>query len=96
MALPSAPLPAGLPECRICGKEMREGHLEGEAGRTFDNATITWVDKATDQEEELAPVPLWIWSKTPQFLGYRCVACGIIELHLQSPQVQSPTGRPVS
>jgi hypothetical protein len=75
---------------------MREGHLEGEPGRSLDNATITWVDKATDQEEELAPVPWWIWSKSPQFLGYRCVGCGIIELHLHPRQVESPIGRPLS
>jgi hypothetical protein len=76
--------------CRKCGGPLRRGTVEGESGG-FEPASIAWMPAVPDtnrspypEYEELAPVPLWGWSKSPRFPALLCPNCKIVEIHYGS------------
>ena len=63
---------------------MARGVVRGDARRY--PASIAWIGAANDEVIDLKPIPLL--SDSPEFLGYRCATCGIVEIDYRQPSDQ--------
>jgi hypothetical protein len=84
----ASPLPSGLPQCRICGQVMAKGSMVGDSVRAVGSANLVWIDEKSDQMINLTDAGTFAWSKSPGIPGFKCDACGIIELHLQPHNIE--------
>lgn len=84
MASPDEPLLPGTPNCRLCGKPMEQGFIQGEANN-WAATSILWVRPSGTPGDELAPLPFWHWSISPRFPAFRCEACGLVEVDYKQP-----------
>jgi hypothetical protein len=62
---------------------MEPGFVEGESN-SFGPTSVVWQGQQTDYLE-LAPLPLWGWSKSPRLPGYRCATCHLVEIDYGTP-----------
>jgi hypothetical protein len=83
-------LPSESQLCRKCGGKLMRGFVRGEA-QGLQIATIEWVAEAepdADRDSEysdvdLAPLPLTIFGKEPNFPALLCPTCRIVEFHYE-------------
>jgi hypothetical protein len=62
---------------------MVKGSIVGEPTNSFSPANLIWIDEKSNQTQYLTQSGMFAWSKSPRIAGFRCMGCGIIELHLQ-------------
>jgi len=63
---------------------METGWVEGEANE--GPASVLWTSQKSGEDDELAPIPIWSWSDSPAFPGFRCGSCKVILINYGTPK----------